>query len=296
MNSIWHSEPITNSPVFIRENDYLMPVIRRTDRRGNLTSLKPIEFTFLTVNSLEDAVLRASIESSQRAPLSQRKSKRRQKLALVIRPPETTTRLFLVSQDIRHTPMEGFEVLSRRVGQPGSMTKVLGKTDWEGSIDIPPDAGGLRIILIRRGQRNLKRLPIVPGLYESVLSTLPNDETRLYAQGVLQGFENQIMAMAIQREVFQTDAQSAVENKKLDQAMSSFNKLKELSINDLKQAMSDEEVRLKTLTSDARELDYIIAKFEFLKKILNKQQKESKEPELQQVIQKMRESRLANPK
>lgn len=292
----WNAGEIVNSPVFVREDDRFMPIIRTTDKKGNLARLDPIEFTFLTVNSRDGAVLRASIESSQRAPLSQRKSKRAQKLALVIRPPERSTKLYLVSNDKKRTPMEGFEVFAGRPGGSlrGEKPVLLGKTDWRGSIDVPPTADGLRIVLVRRGSRGLRRLPIIPGLYESVLSTLPNDETRLYAEGVIQGFQNEILSMVIQREVLEGDTEKAIENKNVDLALESFNALKALSIRDVKAKMNDEEVRLKSLTPNAGELGFIIARFGALKKILNEQESKSKESALQEVIQDIRESRISN--
>ena len=290
----WITAPNKSAPAFIKDSDRFMPIIRRTDRAGNLVGLEPIDFTYLTVNSVEDAVLRTSIESSQRAPLSQRKSKRAQKLALVIRPPERPTDLFLVSNTKEQTPMEGFEVWSRR---PGSVreekSEFLGKTDWRGAISIPPSEEGLRLIYIKRGTRALKKLPIIPGLYESVESTLPSDETRLYAQGVVQGLNNEILSMVIQREVFETEAIAAIEQEKLDDALAAYNELKALSINDVKARMNDEEIRLKSLTSDARELGFINGSFSSLRKILNDQQLKSKESMLQKELQKMRESKIS---
>lgn len=58
--------------------------------------------------------------------------------------------------------------------------------------------------------------------------------------------------------------------------------------------MNDEEIRLKSLTSNAGELGFIIARFESLKKILDDQQSKSKESELQTVIQDIRESKISN--
>lgn len=291
----WQAKPIEDSPVFINNDDRFLPIIRITDKKGDLMALEPIEFTFLTVNSIEDAVLRASIESNRRAPLSQRKSKRAQKLALVIRPPENSTRLFLVSDDKERIPMEGVEILSRSPDAPIEDKVLLGKTDWQGSIEIPPSPEGLQLILVRRGERGLRRLPIMPGLYESVVSTLPNDETRLYAEGVLRGLQNEILSLVIQRQVFETDTAAAIEKKDVNVALESFKELKALSIDDLKSNMNDEEIRLKSLTADARELNYIIRRFESLRKILNDQQRKSKESELQEVIQEYRKSKLAEP-
>jgi hypothetical protein len=291
----WQAKQIEDSPVFIRNNDRFLPIIRITDKKGDLVALEPIEFTFLTVNSMEDAVLKASIESNRSAPLSQRKSKKSQKLALVIRPPESSTRLFLVSDDKERTPMEGVEILSRAPDAPIEDKVLLGKTDWQGSIEIPPSPEGLRLILVKRGQRGLRRLPIMPGLYRSVVSTLPNDETRLYAEGVLQGLQNEILSLVIQRQVFENDTTAAIEKKDVNAAMEGFKGLKALSIEELKTKMNDEEVQLKSLTSDARELDFIIRRFESLRKILNDQQRKSKESELQEVIQEFRRSKLAEP-
>ncbi len=291
----WQARQIEDSPVFIKNDDRFLPIIRITDRQGDLVSLQPIEFTFLTVNSQEDADLRASIESNRRAPLSQRKSKKSQKLALVIRPPERSTRLFLVSDDKEKTPMEGFEIWSRAPDAPIEDKVYLGNTDWQGSIEIPPSPEGLRLILVKRGERGLRRLPIMPGLYESVVSTLPNDETRLYAEGVLQGLQNEILSMVIQRRVFENETSAAIENKDSDAALAGFNELKSLSLDELKSRMNDEEIRLKSLTADARELDYIMRRFEALRKILNDQQRLSKESQLQEVIQQIRRSKLAEP-
>lgn len=291
----WQAKQIEDSPVFVKNDDRFLPIIRITDRQGELVKLQPIEFTFLTVSRREDADLRASIESYRRSPLSQRKSKKAQKLALVIRPPERSTRLFLVSDDKKRTPMEGFEIWSRAPDAPVESKVLLGKTDWRGSIEIPPSPEGLRLILVSRGERGLRRLPIMPGLYESVVSTLPNDETRLYAEGVLQGIQNEILSLAIQRRVFENDTTAAIEKKDLDAAMEGFKELKALSLDDLKSKMNDEEVRLKSLTADMREQDYIIRRFESLRKILSDQQRKSKESELQEVIQKYRQSKLAEP-
>ena len=127
----------------------MLPVIRRTDRKGNLVKLEPIEFTYLTVNEQSGPVVKASIESYHRAPLAQRKSKRAQKLALVIRPPENTTTLYLYAPGKEKFPLEGFEIWSRRPGSSrDEKSEFLGKTNWRGGFDVPPSPDGLRIIYV----------------------------------------------------------------------------------------------------------------------------------------------------
>ncbi|MDG1512492.1 MAG: hypothetical protein P8L78_17740 [Mariniblastus sp.] len=288
----WKAAPIVGSPIYIRDDDRFLPVIRLTDRKGELVKLQPIEFTYLTSERKDGADLRASIESNRRAPLSQRKSKRSQKLALVIRPPERSTRLFLVSDDKDRTPMEGFEVWARSPEAPVEDKILLGKTDWRGSIEIPPDSEGLRLILIKRGERGLRRLPIMPGLYDSVESTLPNDETRLYAQGVVRGLENEILSMVIQRTVFEADAKKGIEDKNMDFIKKSLNHLEDLSISEMLEELTDQELKLKARTSNGSELAYITRRFGSLRTILNERLQASEENLLSDEYEAMRKIKL----
>ena len=289
----WVAEPIKGSPVYIKDDDRLLPVIRKTDRKGNLVKLEPIEFTFLTVNAQEDAVLRASIESYHRAPLAQRKSKRAQKLALVIRAPEQSTRLYLfnpVRGKTRGTPLEGFEIWSRRPGASiDEKSEFLGKTNWRGAFIVPPSDEGLRIIYVKRGSRALRRLPIIPGLYQSVSTNLPNDETRLFAEGVIQGLSNEVLSIVIQREVFEKEIDAAIKAKDLELAKSTFKKLQDLeSPTEFKNRMSEDESFLKTQTTDMAELGFINRMFDSLRKQLNEQEKKSRENEFTETLLNLR--------
>ena len=162
--------PSSNSPVFIRKSDLFLPVIRRTDRAGKLTGLEPLEFTFLTVDKQEGAVVRASIQSTGRNPLGQRKSKKAKKLALVIRPPQNSTTLQLLSREKQPIPMEGFTIKEVPVGAPRTVTGVpIGRSDYQGKFEVMPSDSGMRVLVISRAGRNLMKLPIVPGLYDSCL-------------------------------------------------------------------------------------------------------------------------------
>ena len=282
----WTAQQIESSPVYFRDEDRMLPVIRRTDRKGNLVKLEPIEFTYLTVSEQSGPVVKATIESYHRAPLAQRKSKRAQKLALVIRPPENTTTLYLYSPDKEKSPLEGFEIWSRRPGaSTDEKSEFLGKTNWQGGFDIPPSEDGLRIIYVKRGSRALRRLPVIPGLYDSVSTQLPNDETRLFAEGVIQGLQNEILSLVIRREVLEVEIAGALESDDLETAKKALKALQDLeTLNDFKNRMSESESLLKIKTSDPRETDYIAKSFETLRSLLSKQQLKSRENEFIEKI------------
>ena len=40
----WNTAPIDGSPIYIRDDDRFLPIIRLTDRKGELVKLQPIEF------------------------------------------------------------------------------------------------------------------------------------------------------------------------------------------------------------------------------------------------------------
>jgi len=283
----WEMVTVSNSPVIVKSDDRFQPVIRRTDRAGKLLGLNPIEFTFLMIEERTDTEIRCSIQSSERAPLAGRSSKLAEKLALVIRAPQRPSTLYLESRDKPKIPLEGFEIWSR----PPSATQddaseFLGKTDWQGAIEIPPSEEGLRLIYVKRGSRALKKIPIIPGLYETLTTTVPNDETSLYAEGIINGLEKEILNLVIQRDVFQADIEDALSKKALEEAKKIFKEYQTLeSIRDLKTRMANEESRLKNLTQDKRELTFIQSRFDNLRNLLNIQGERSKETQLQQEIQ-----------
>jgi hypothetical protein len=99
----------------------------------------------------------------------------------------------------------------------------------------------------------------------------------------------------IQRRVFENDTSAAIEKEDVSAALKGFKELKALSIADFKGRMNDEEIQLKYLTADARELAYITSRFEALHNILNDQQRKSKESALREVILEIRKSKLSEP-
>ena len=296
-NGEWVLEKNTNSPVWVRMDDRFLPVIRRVDRKGDLAKLEAIDFTFLTIDQQNDFVLNCKIHSYHRAPLSGRTSRRAQKLALVIRPPETPTELKLVSRDDEQEALAGYEIWSRRPGMSREeKSEYLGSTDWRGILEIPPHANdGLRLIYVKRGNRALKKLPIIPGLYSALQTTVPNDETRLYAQGIISGFQNEILNLVAQRQVYEVEIDAALKQKDYELASDLLSRYASLtSPQDVKARMADEEVRLKAQTVDKRELGSISGMFGILREALSARVGESTEVELRARLQAARQSEAAS--
>lgn len=237
--------------------------------------------------SASQAMLWTKIQSSARAVLSGRTSKRLQKLALVIRPPTGSTTLRLVSSDKQRQPMEGIEVFSRPLDAPkDAAPELIGKTDWRGLIEIPPSDQGVRMVLLRRGTRPLRQLPIMPGLYPLLETQVPNDEARLNAEGVIKGMRNEILDLVANREVLETMIATALEAKNIKKATELLDKYQQLPLpQQLRGRMTDDETRLTSQAKDVKERDYISSMFDDLRKVLSDKVGESKETQIRQQIQ-----------
>ncbi|MEM7455777.1 MAG: hypothetical protein AAF456_15600 [Planctomycetota bacterium] len=282
----WTVEATVGSPVWVRETDRFLPIIRRTDRQGNLVRLDPIEFTYLTIDKQENAKSVCSIQSYHRAPLAGRKSKRARKLALVIRPPESSTTLRLIARDEEGTPLEGYEVWSGHPGAQKGEFDMLGETDWRGELEIPPSERGMRLLFIKHGNRALMKLPMIPGLYPLQITAVPDDETRLYAEGIIAGLSTEILNLVAQRNVYETEIDQALDNGDQDLARELLDKYQQLPTpQSIKIRLADERTSLKLRTSDRRELEYIDSMFDTLSSVLTSKVGDSKESEIRLRLQ-----------
>jgi hypothetical protein len=261
---------IKGSPCFIRNTDRLLPVVIRTDRNGNVVKLDAIPFTFIAIENIEGTVINGNVFSAVRAPLAGRKSKRAEKLALVIRPADGSTVLRLVSRDEKNPlPLEGYDVVTVEPDDIKQELEYHGQTDWRGEIRIPP-SNDMRMLLVRRGGRRLKKIPVIPGFREELETTITNDETRLLAQGVVTGLENEILSLAVLRQIYQKQIEKMIEDGKEEAARDLLQTYTELeNPQDLRSRMADEEIRLKAQTPSQRERQSIQNMFSPLKKIVS---------------------------
>ncbi|MDB4778284.1 hypothetical protein OAG68_02390, partial [bacterium] len=283
----WDLVANDGSPVWVRDDDIFLPIIRRVGRDGKLAKLEPVEFTFLTIESLDGPDVVAKVQSSTRAPLAGRTSKRAQKLALVIRPPDENTTLTLVSRGDESHALEGFEVFSRRVGaEKEEASENLGQTNWRGQVSIPPSDDGLRVIFIKRGSRALKKIPIMPGLFKELKTTLPNDEARLNAEGIIKGLRSEVLNLVAQRAVYEEQIEIRLNRNDIEGARDMLDKYRTLpTLDQLRARMTDDRTRLKAQTEDKREMDFIDRMFSTLRQIIAENVGTSKSTELLKRIQ-----------
>lgn len=200
----------------LQPGDLLRPLMRFNERDGSPRKILPIEWTYLLVDSLEDSMAQCQIHSGLRNPLSARTRGRIERLALLVQPQGGSTELQLVARGDRDHPLEGYEVYAHAADS--KTTTLLGQSNVDGSVEVPPSEHPLRILLVRHGGDFLARLPLVPGLIPSTVAEIPNDDERLQVVGIITGMQESLVDLVVRREMLMLQLRAAIEAREFEQA------------------------------------------------------------------------------
>jgi hypothetical protein len=221
--------PNTGSPVWVADHEILLPVIFRKDRNGEISSITSVEATYLSILSRTGPHLECDTHSAKRAPLGGRSGARTERMALCVRSPHRPTTVRFVTEEEPHQPLRDLEVYSRLPGMEAEETsEFLGKSDWKGEIIVPPNERGIRLLYIKSGQRPLAQVPVVPGLRDTQDTPLPDDHIRLYAEGIVKAYRNELMDLVARREILAYGIESALDEKRIEDAESKLTELRRL--------------------------------------------------------------------
>ncbi len=286
----WSVKQNTGSPVWVDDNEIMLPVIIRKDRRGNVEKIEPIDWTFLSIEEREGTTLNCKPFSMRRAPLAARTGGRTERLALCVRAPSGASTLTLLSNDQERIPLPDLEIYSRRPGQTkDDESEFLGKTDWRGQIKVEPNDDQIRILYVKSGRRPLARVPVVPGLYEQQMTTMPNDEKRLYAEGITNGLFNELLDTVATRQLIGEQIKIALERDRIDRAEGLLKQLRDVpNAREFAVALDKEKKLLLAGSLDKRQLGYIDGYFKQLSDAAKNFLTDTQEIDLTRQIQERR--------
>ena len=105
---------------------------------------------------------------------------------------------------------------------------------------------------------------------------------------MITGFENDITSLVIQRRSFEEDIDAAIKKKDLETAKQLLRDYQVLDTpQNIRSRMTDEQIRLESLTSDKREIDHIRRMFDNLNELVGGEINKSRESELQSRVQQI---------
>lgn len=260
--------PRDRSLQLVQVGDVYYPALRFNDRDGLPRKIAPIEWTLLTVTAVsEDGTdVAAAIHTGLRSPLSNRRRGRVEQLALRVRPPMRPTQLVLRSRTQTSKPLAGYEIFA--YGTDSRATDLLGLTNRDGAIDIPPHSGA-RIVIVKHGGELLAKLPLVPGLAPLLTAYIPDDTERLEAEGIIVGFQQAFIDLIARRKLYISRARKAVDDGKFDEARQHLETLKKLgSYAELTQTLR--MAKQKVVSTDPRTQAKINKLFADTQKVVDK--------------------------
>lgn len=210
----------------VRPGDVFQPIIRHNDRYGKLRGVRPLEWTFLHVEARSGGVLDCRLHTGLRSPLSARVRGQFEQLAVAAIPTNKPTRLVLQSRTQPRKALAGYDVYSH---PPDSKTtELIGRTDQQGSVIVPPAESPLRVLVVKSGAEFLARLPLVPGMQPELVADIRSDDERLKAEGFIRGLQEELIDLVTRREVLLAQAQKRIEEKKLEEARKLIEELRTL--------------------------------------------------------------------
>ena len=211
---------------FLKMGDVFRPMVRYIDREGKLRRVIEVPWTFMVVDKIEERGFHCTLHSGMHSPLSGRRRGRVEQLALAVRPAGKSTRLTLKSRVEPHQPLCAYEVLARL--PDSKKTTPLGRTDAKGTVEIPAIDSPLRILVVKSGGVLLARLPIVPGLSDSLTAEVPDVDQRLEMEGFVTGIQEELVDIVTRREVLMVRARKHIDLADWDQAKACVNELRSL--------------------------------------------------------------------
>ncbi len=110
----------------------------------------------------------------------------------------------------------------------GDPAELLGRTEWDGSLEVGQSETLLRILYLKNGNQLLARLPMVPGLEPMLIASVPDDAPRLQAEGFIKGLQGQLMDLEAQREILKARFMMRIEEGKPDEAQELLEDIKRL--------------------------------------------------------------------
>lgn len=261
--------PIDPTIAWAHAGDVFRPVMRFNERDGTLKRVNTLEWTFLTVDQVNAAELTCTLYSGLRSPLTGRRRGRVESLALLARPTGESTRLSLRSRMLAgdpstSRPMSGYAIYSHPAGSP--RTVLIGRTDGDGRLTIPPDETPLRILMVKHGADTLARLPTMPGLEPELRAEIPDDDQRLVAEGVIIGIQEKFVDTIARRAQLVKQVRAALEQGNLEAAQKKMDELRKLPRqddflneirNEKQRAASDDpriQKKIDKLFGDTREI------------------------------------------
>jgi hypothetical protein len=214
----------------VRRDDTFLPVLRRTDRLGDVRpgGIAPIPWTYLLALSRTEQGWQAQVESGVGRPFGIRRRGRVEQLAIAVRPGTQPTRVRFYARHDRGQGLPGYEVFHRRPGDPRST--LLTTTDRDGGVVLSPGESPLTTLLLRSDGQLLAKVPVVPGAEPLVEVPIADDPARLRAQAEIRVIREELIDLVAERAILMARIRAMLKEDRNDEARRLMGQLNDLPL------------------------------------------------------------------
>jgi hypothetical protein len=238
----------------LKPGDALRPVIRVNDAGGKGGQIARPAWTLLRVEQVTPEKVDCRLECGLRGIELTATRGRVESLALGVAQTGRATKLVLQSRLHPPQPLPGYDVY--RIGSGDKSGAVLGRSNRDGVVQVPSGPAAMELLLVKAGDQALARLPLVPGAETEISVALPDVAPLVEAQGLLRGFQEEVVDQVTLREALIARAKLQIQAKRFDDAAETVRALKELKTRDqLAMLLAADQ---KRVTADDADLQHTI--------------------------------------
>jgi hypothetical protein len=208
--------------------DAFLPLLRRA-RRGRETSddgLAVIPWTILLAAEQVDGDLVADVETALRRPFAVRRRGNVEQLAIGLPQAASPAKVHFFARSRPDEPLVGYEVF--RVPFGGGAPDLVGVTDRDGMIAVPPSARRATTLLLRSDAQVLAKLVVAGGVADVIDAPIADDAVRLAAQAEVQAVREELVDLVARRAIMIARAKALLKKKKVGEARQLVSALNEL--------------------------------------------------------------------
>jgi hypothetical protein len=224
-SELWRSR---HSVQPVQPGELFLPVLRRLTRSGELTEngIHIVPWTFVEATKVDNGNVIGRIASGNRNPFGSRRQGRVEQIAIAMRADPGPTQLRLVSRTNAEKPLIGYDVYAQ--GATQEKTTLIGVSDENGTVNVPPGPSPLKMLVIKHGSQILVRLPVVPGAPSNLSVPLPDDDMRLAAESRLAAVRDELVDVVARRNILMARARQKIKQNDLSAAQTLLRTIDEL--------------------------------------------------------------------
>lgn len=191
----------------------LAPILRRTDREGNVVEdgIRQVPWTYFVIaeSTEDDTGVPATVYSHTQRPFGTRRRGRVEQYALLLRDSDTPTHIRLHVKGDQTKPLPGYQAFQQD-GLDGEREPV-GSSDADGLIPVARGEQPIQVVYIKSGSQLVAKAPVPVGAVRQVEIPLLDERRRLDAEAQLGLLREELIDVIARRSILAAQIRNALD-------------------------------------------------------------------------------------